>query len=69
MHSSESQKKSAATARLRTHPNHLAVKLLGLPDNRRGPLRLVSTIEDLLGKDSSGSNLETREYCRGDPLR
>jgi hypothetical protein len=35
----------------------------------RGPLRLVSTIEELLGRNSSGSGLENREYGHGDPLR
>jgi hypothetical protein len=37
----------------------------------RGPLTisLVSTIEELLGTNSSGSGLENREYGRGDPLR
>jgi hypothetical protein len=35
----------------------------------RGPLSLVSTIEELLGRNSSGCGLETREYGRGDPLR
>jgi hypothetical protein len=34
-----------------------------------GPLSLVSTIEELLGRNSSGSGLENREYGRGDPLR
>jgi hypothetical protein len=29
----------------------------------------VSTIEELLGRNSSGSGLENREYGRGDPLR
>jgi hypothetical protein len=33
----------------------------------RGPLCLVSTIEELLGRNSSGSGLENREYGRGDP--
>jgi hypothetical protein len=33
-----------------------------------GPLRLVSTIEELLGRNNSGSGLENREYGRGDPL-
>jgi hypothetical protein len=33
----------------------------------RGPLNLVSTIEELLGRKSSGSRLESREYGRGDP--
>jgi hypothetical protein len=35
---------------------------------QRGPLSLLSTIEELLGRKSSGSSLENREYCRGDPL-
>jgi hypothetical protein len=35
----------------------------------RGPLSLVSTIEELLGRNSSGSGLENREYGRGNPLR
>jgi hypothetical protein len=34
----------------------------------RGPLSLVSTIEELLGRKSSGSGLEIREYDRKDPL-
>jgi hypothetical protein len=34
----------------------------------RGPFSLVSTIEELLGRNSSGSGLETREYGSGDPL-
>jgi hypothetical protein len=28
-----------------------------------GPLSLVSTVEELLGRESSGSGLESREYC------
>jgi hypothetical protein len=35
----------------------------------QGPLSLVSTIEELLGRNSSRSGLENREYGRGDPLR
>jgi hypothetical protein len=35
----------------------------------RCPLSLVNTIEELLGRTSSGSGLENREYGRGDPLR
>jgi hypothetical protein len=35
----------------------------------RGPLSLLSTIEELLGRNSSGFGLETREYGREDPLR
>jgi hypothetical protein len=34
----------------------------------RGPLSLVSTIEELFGRKSSGSGLENREYGRKDPL-
>jgi hypothetical protein len=33
----------------------------------RGPLNLVSTIEEQLGGNGSGSGLENREYGRGDP--
>jgi hypothetical protein len=36
---------------------------------KRGPLSLVSTIEELLGRNSSGSGLENRDHGRGDPLR
>jgi hypothetical protein len=35
----------------------------------QGPLSLVSTTEELPGRNSSGSGLENREYGRGDPLR
>jgi hypothetical protein len=41
-------------------------KVVGL---ERGPLSLVSTTEELLGKNSSGSGLENREYGRRDPSR
>jgi hypothetical protein len=34
-----------------------------------GPLSLVSTTEELLGRKSSGSDLQNREYGRRDPLR
>jgi hypothetical protein len=33
----------------------------------RGPLSLVSTIEELFGRKSSGSGLESRECCYRDP--
>jgi hypothetical protein len=33
----------------------------------RGPLSLVCAIEELLGRNNSGSGLEIREYCRRDP--
>jgi hypothetical protein len=32
----------------------------------RGPLSLLSTIEELLGRKNSGSGLEDREYGRRD---
>jgi hypothetical protein len=35
----------------------------------RGPLSLVSTIKELLGRESSGSGLEIREYGHRDPSR
>jgi hypothetical protein len=35
----------------------------------QGSLSLVSTIEKLLERKSSGSSLEIREYCRRDPSR
>jgi hypothetical protein len=35
----------------------------------RGPLSLVSITEELLGRKSSGSGLESREYGRRDPSR
>jgi hypothetical protein len=35
----------------------------------RGLLRLASTTEELLERNSSGSGLENREYGRGDPPR
>jgi hypothetical protein len=38
-------------------------------DLERGPLSLVSTIEKLLGRKSSGSGVEKRDYGRRDPLR
>jgi hypothetical protein len=41
-------------------------EVLGL---ERGPLSLVSTIEDLVERKSSGSGLENWEYVLGDPSR
>jgi hypothetical protein len=35
----------------------------------RGPLSLSSTTEELLGRNSSGSGLEIREYGRRDSSR
>jgi hypothetical protein len=35
----------------------------------RGPLSLVSTTEELIGRKSSGTGLEILEYDRGDPSR
>jgi hypothetical protein len=34
-----------------------------------GPLSLVSTIENLIGRNSNGSGLESREFRRRDPSR
>jgi hypothetical protein len=34
----------------------------------RGPLSLVNTTEELLGRKNNGSGLQNREYGRGDPL-
>jgi hypothetical protein len=44
----------------------LPKKIVGL---ERGPLSLVSTTEELLGRKSNGSCLENREYGRRDPSR
>jgi hypothetical protein len=41
-------------------------KVVGL---ERGPLSLMSTNEELLGRNSSGSCLENREYGHGDSSR
>jgi hypothetical protein len=38
-------------------------------DLERGPLSLMCTIEGLLGRKSSGSSLETRQYDNRDPSR
>jgi hypothetical protein len=38
-------------------------------DLERGPLSLLSTTEELLGRKSSGSGLESREYGRRDMSR
>jgi hypothetical protein len=45
------------------------VRFLPLPGLERGPFSLVSTIEELLKRKSSGSGLEIREYGRRDPSR
>jgi hypothetical protein len=47
-------------------PGHYKKKLTGL---ERGPLSLVSTTEELFGRNSSGAGLEIREYGRRDPSR
>jgi hypothetical protein len=38
-------------------------------DLEQGPPSFVSTTEELLGRKSSGSGLQNREYGRGDPSR
>jgi hypothetical protein len=45
---------------------HIFWEAVGL---ERGPLSLVSTTEELLGRKGSGSCLESREYGRRDPPR
>jgi hypothetical protein len=45
---------------------HYKKKVVG-PERR--PLSLVSTTEELLGRNSSGSGLESREYGRRVPSR
>jgi hypothetical protein len=45
---------------------YIYIHVVGL---EQGPLSLVSKIEELLGRNCSGSGLENREYGRGDPLR
>jgi hypothetical protein len=45
---------------------HISREVVGL---ERGPPSLVSTIEELLERYSSGSGLENRDYCRRDPSR
>jgi hypothetical protein len=41
-------------------------KVVGL---ERGPLSLMSTTQDLLGRNNNGSDLEIREYGRKDSSR
>jgi hypothetical protein len=60
-----------ARTHARTHTHHsqgyqIFWQVVGL---ERGPLSLVSRIEELHGRNSSGSGLESREYGRGYPLR
>jgi hypothetical protein len=47
-------------------PGTTKKKVVGL---ERGSLSLVGTTEELLGRKSSGSGLENREYGRKDPSR
>jgi hypothetical protein len=44
---------------------HVFWEVVGL---ELGPLSLVSTTEELLGRNCSGSGLESQEYSTGDPL-
>jgi hypothetical protein len=48
-----------------TPPVKIFWEIVGL---ERGALSLMGTIEELLGRNSSGSGLENREYSRGDPF-
>jgi hypothetical protein len=45
---------------------HIFWEVVGL---ERGPLSLVSTIDELLKRNGSGSGLENREYSRKDLSR
>jgi hypothetical protein len=47
-----------------SRPYQIFWQVMGL---ERGPLSLVSTTEELLEGRSSGSGLETQEYCRRNP--
>jgi hypothetical protein len=47
-------------------PGHYKKKVVGL---QRGLLSLVSTTEELLGRNSSSSGLESREYGSRDSSR
>jgi hypothetical protein len=47
-------------------PDHIFCEVVGL---ELGSLSHVWTIEQLLGRNSSGSDLRNREYGRGDTLR
>jgi hypothetical protein len=49
-----------------SQPYHIFWELMGL---ERGLLSVISTTEELLGRKSSGSSLENREYSRRDSLR
>jgi hypothetical protein len=49
-----------------SHRYQIFWEVVGL---EKGPLNLVSTIEELLGRNNSGSSLENGEYGCGDPLR
>jgi hypothetical protein len=53
---------------VRVHSRHYQIfwDVVGL---ERRPLSLVSTTEELLGRNSSGSGLESREYCHRDSSR
>jgi hypothetical protein len=49
-----------------SRPYQIIWEVVGL---ERGLLRLVTTIEELLGRKSSGSDLQNWEYCHRDPSR
>jgi hypothetical protein len=52
--------------RFNSRRSQICWEVMGL---ERGPLSLLSTIEELLGIKSSGSGLENREYGHRDPSR
>jgi hypothetical protein len=53
---------------LSTDPE-VRVRFLRSSGSGRGPLSLVSTLEELLGRKNSCSGLEIREYGRRNPSR
>jgi hypothetical protein len=53
-------------SRIDSRSHQILWEVVGL---ERGPLCLVSTTEELLGRKSSGSGVEIREYGRRDPSR
>jgi hypothetical protein len=60
-----SGQRSDPEVRVRFPSYQMLWEVVGL---ERGPLSLVSTVDELLGRKSSGSGLENRDYSRRDPL-
>jgi hypothetical protein len=60
--------RSVGVVRSRTKATELLLLLSLLVGLELSPISLVSTTEELIGRNSSGSGLGNREYGRGDPL-